>query len=83
MCPLLGPSSEAARTRAAPLWRASERQVRIEISRCSLGHELSAPGALDLGAVGEPEVIAYQLDALEDCEGLLGRPVRRQRERRG
>jgi hypothetical protein len=40
--------------------------------RCSLGHELTAPGTLDLGAVGKPELIAHQLEALEDCEGLLG-----------
>jgi len=39
------------------------------------GHELSAPGALDLQAVGKPELVAYQLDELEDGEGLLGRPV--------
>ena len=61
----------------------SERRVGIEIRRCPLGHKLTAPGALDFGAVGKPELIAYQLEALEDCEGLLGRPVRGQRERRG
>ena len=61
----------------------SERRVGIKIRRCSFGHELTAPGALDFQAVGKPELIAYQFEALEDCEGLLGRPVRWQRERRG
>lgn len=50
----------------------SERRVGVEIRRRPLGHELTAPGALDLGAVGTPELIAYQFEALEDCEGLLG-----------
>ena len=50
----------------------SERRVGIEIRRRSLGHELTAPSALDVEAVGKPELIAYQLEALEDCEGLLG-----------
>ena len=74
--PLAGPSVRWA----TPLGK-SERQFGIEVGWCAIGHELTAPGALDVRAVGEPELLAHQLEALEDGEGLLGRPVRRQRER--
>ena len=59
----------------------SERRVGVEVGWCAIGHELTAPGALDVGAVGKPELLAHQLQALEDCEGLSGRPVRGQLER--
>ena len=63
--------------------RSSERRIGIKVGWGAIGHEVAAPGALDVGAVGEPELLAYQLQALEDCEGLRGRPVRGQRENEG
>jgi hypothetical protein len=35
---------------------------------------------LDLGAVGAPELVAHELDALEDGQGRRGRSMRGQRE---
>ncbi len=64
-------------SRAAP----SERHVWIEVARdLPLGRDLIAPGALDVGPVGEPELVANEFDALEHRERLPGRPVRRQAE---
>ena len=54
----------------------SERRVGIEVGWDAIGDELIAPGALDFGAVDKPELLAQQLEALEDCECLLGRPMR-------
>ena len=50
----------------------SERRIGIEVVWDAIGDELIAPGALDFGAVGEPELLAQQFEALEDCECLLG-----------
>lgn len=49
----------------------SERQFGIGVGWGSIGYELMAPGALDLRAVGKPELIAQELDALEDCQLLM------------
>ncbi len=52
----------------------SERLVGIEV-RHGPGAELITPGLLNLGTVELPEGLAHDLQALEDGQGLLGRPV--------
>ena len=59
----------------------SERRVGIELGRRPVGNELFTPGLLDLWTVDTPQSLAQQLQALEDRQRLLGRPVRRQRRR--
>jgi len=54
----------------------SERVAGIDGQRELLGRVLTSPGALDLWAVDEPELVAQQLEALEDGERLPRRPVR-------
>ena len=56
----------------------SERFVGVELRRPAVGHELIAPGLLDLRAVDRPQRLAQGLQALEDRQRLLGRPVQRQ-----
>ena len=58
----------------------SEWRVGVEVGRGLIGGELSAPGVLDLRAVAAPELVAHELDALEDSQGLRGRPMRVQRK---
>jgi len=55
----------------------SERLVGIELRRLTVRHELLAPGLLHLRAVGVPQSVTQRLQALEDRQGLLGRPVKR------
>ena len=50
----------------------SERVAGIDGQRELLGRELTAPGALDVWAVGEPELVAQQLEAFEDGQRLRG-----------
>lgn len=60
----------------------SERLVGVELRRLAIWRELLAPSLLDLGAVGCPQCMAQQLQALEDGQGLLWRPVLRDERRR-
>ena len=55
----------------------SERRVGIELGRRPVGNELFTPGLLDLWTVDTPQSLAQQLQALEDRQGLLRRPVPR------
>ena len=55
----------------------SERLVGIELWRLTVRHELLAPGLLYLWSVGGPQRLTQRLQALEDRQGLLGRPVPR------
>lgn len=59
----------------------SERFSGIDRQRELPGRALIAPSALDLGAVGDPELLAQKFQALPQREGLFGRPGRRRRER--
>jgi hypothetical protein len=55
----------------------SERFVGIELGRLFIRHELLAPSLLHLRTIRVPQRLTQQLQALEDCQGLLGRPVPR------
>jgi len=59
--------------------RCSEGLVRIELGQRQLRRKLITPGLLHGRPVHRPQLLAQRLQALEDRQRLLGRPVRRQR----
>ena len=60
---------------AANYERCLERLVGIELRRWAIAHELLVPGLLHLCSVDGPYLLTHDLQAFEDGQRLLGRPV--------
>ena len=60
----------------------AERRVRIELRQILFGPQLSSSGLLHLRPVGRPERLGPGVQALEDGQRLLRRPMRWQQRRR-